>query len=100
MGIKGRLAIGGCGGSAIGMLLGAVAGFWTARGLYPLPNWQPIELFTGLLFVIGHAATFVIWVLGAVIGGAIGSMVGAAVGSAMAARSEQGRSTKSPSPEL
>ncbi len=100
MGIKGRLAIGGCSGSALGMLLGAIVGFSIALLCYPLSYQQPIELVTGLLLLFHNVAMVAFWIIGAVVGGAIGSMVGAAVGSALAARTETGRPLKSAKDDL
>jgi len=100
MGIKARLAIGGCGGSGLGMLLGAIAGFAIARARFPRPDWQPIELFTALIFLFGHVAAVGIWVIGGVIGGVLGSLIGAAAGAALSARSENPPGPKPPTDEL
>ena len=95
-----RSAIGGCSGSALGMLIGAVAGLAIAHGFYPMPQWTPIELFTALLFLLGHAVTIGIWIIGAVIGGVIGSIVGAAIGASLLASSENRPSPKAPPDDL
>jgi hypothetical protein len=68
------------------MLFGGVVGFATAWGFFTLPDWQPLELFTGLAFLVSYAVTIVIWVIGAVVGGVIGSLAGAAIGASLAAK--------------
>ena len=100
MGVKTRIAIGGCSGSTLGMLAGAVAGFSTAYEFLALPQWRPLELFTGLLFLLLYALAIGVWLAGAVIGGVIGSMVGAAVGSMLAAKPANEPAPKTPIDDL
>jgi hypothetical protein len=96
-----RAALGGCTGSTIGLWVGgSIGGFVAFSAATKTQPAQPIELVTGLIYLVfKYVVPIIASLIGVGIGAAVGAALGGAIGGYLVARRPRGaESAKPPGP--